>query len=300
MSWRLFRRMNLIASCCGVLIAHFMGDCLPAADRSAVPLEATTFRPPEEVHAVQEAWARHLDCKVVRSNSIGIDLVLIPPGSYQMGSPPEEKERHSDEQPRAMTISRPFYVGRTEVTQGQWSSIMATQPWKGKEWAQEGDNFPASYISWQDARLFCSRLSRKESLKYRLLTEAEWEYACRAGTLTRYSFGDADAQLLDHAWYHENTIHVDEKYVHEVGLKRPNPFGLNDMHGNVWEWCQDCYDSKLPDSEGARITLVVDPSRVCRGGSWGYRASMCRSAQRNSFPASIRHCGIGFRIAQVP
>ena len=164
-----------------------------------------------------------------------------------MGSPKDETNRFDDEEQVAVTLTQPFGLGKYEVTQGQWKSVMGTEPWEGQSSVQIGEDNPATYVSWDDATEFCKKLTQRESTgeEYRLPTEAEWEYACRAGTTTAYSFGDDEKQLGEYAWFNGNALDVDEKYAHAVGLKKPNPWGLHDMHGNVAEWCSDWYDEKL-------------------------------------------------------
>ena len=169
--------------------------------------------------------------------------MLIPPGKFRMGSPPEEKDREKSEDQVDVTIAKSFYLGTTEVTQGQWRTVMVTTPWKGRKGdVREGKDYPATFVSWYDAQEFCKKLGEMENAAYRLPTEAEWEYACRGGTTTRFSFGEDERTLGDYAWWGSfiddgNT--KDEFYAHEVGRKKPNPFGLYDMHGNVFEWCED-------------------------------------------------------------
>ena len=174
-------------------------------------------------------------------NSIGMVLVPIPAGEFVMGSPKTESGRRNVEVQHPVTLTKPFLLGVHEVTQGQWQAVMGTTPWKGKQYVKEGDDYPATYVSWNDAVEFCRKLSEKEGLEYRLPTEAEWEYACRAGTTTAYSFGDDASELGEYAWYRENAWDAGQKYAHTVGQKKPNPWGLYDMHGNVWEWCEDRY-----------------------------------------------------------
>ena len=189
-------------------------------------------------------------------NSIGMVLVPIPAGEFLMGSPETEPGRRDNEVQHQVTLTKPFLLGVHEVTQGQWQAVMGTTPWKGKEFVKEGDDYPATYVSWHDAVEFCRKLSEKEGLEYRLPTEAEWEYACRAGTTTAYSFGDDASELGEYAWYRENARNVGQKYAHTVGQKKPNPWGLYDMHGNVWEWCSDWYgdypSGSVTDPQGAK------------------------------------------------
>ena len=236
-------------------------------------------------------------------NSIGMVLVPIPAGEFLMGSPETELGRQDDEVQHQVTLTKPFLLGVHEVTQGQWQAVMGTTPWKGKQYVKEGDDYPATYVSWNDAVEFCRQLSEKEGLEYRLPTEAEWEYACRAGTTTAYSFGDDASELGEYAWYRENAWDAGQKYAHTVGQKKPNPWGLYDMHGNVFEWCQD-WGGDYPSES---VTDPAGPSsgsiRVCRGGSWVSKAEWCRSSLRNGSPPSFGSTAYslhGFRVTCVP
>ncbi|MCX5656031.1 MAG: formylglycine-generating enzyme family protein [Planctomycetota bacterium] len=204
-------------------------------------------------------------------------LVLIPAGKFMMG---EEKDRHE------VTLSKPFYVGVTEVTQAQYQAVMGTNPSNFK-----GATNPVETVSWNDATEFCKKLSEKTRQAVRLPTEAEWEYACRAGTATAFSFGDADSALGDYAWYSANSGST-----HPVGQKKPNAWGLYDMHGNVWEWCADWYadypKGAATDPQGA----ASGSQRVLRGGSWGSSADSCRAAGRNGHDPDGRFNRGGFRV----
>jgi formylglycine-generating enzyme required for sulfatase activity len=224
------------------------------------------------------------------TNSIGMKLVWIPPGEFMMGSPSSEKGREDDEGPvHRVKISKGFWMGQTEVTQSQWQVVMGNNLSGFK-----GDKLPVERVSWNEAVEFCEKLSSKEGRTYRLPTEAEWEYACRAGTQARFCFGDAESSLGSYAWYGDNS---DDK-THPVGQKEPNAFGLYDMHGNVWEWCGDWYDDKYySESPG------VDPpgpktgsSRVLRGGSWDHDPWRCRSADRIRSAPGYQSFHYGFRV----
>jgi formylglycine-generating enzyme required for sulfatase activity len=241
----------------------------------------------------------------VISNTIDMTFNMIPAGTFLMGSPESEEDRGDDEQQHPVTISRAFYMQTTEVTQGQWKAVMGTEPWKGQEhskYVKEGANYPAVYVSWDDAVAYCKKLSDKEAKTYRLPTEAEWEYACRAGTETRWSFGNDEKELGDYAWYGKNAWDVDEKYAHQVRLKKPNAFGLYDMHGNVIEWCHDYYgeDYYKQSSEKDPTGPTSGSFRVLRGGSWDrYRARNARSAFRFGNDADFRYgYGFGFRLVR--
>jgi len=217
-------------------------------------------------------------------------LTLIPAGKFTMGSPHSERGRRGNEGPQhEVTISNPFYMGVTEVTQAQYQAIMGANPSDSK-----GATNPVERVSWDDAMGFCKKLSEKTRQAVRLPTEAEWEYACRAGTRTAYSFGDSDTALGDYAWHHGNSGYT----THPVGLKRPNAWGLYDMHGNVWQWCADWYE----DYPKGAVTDPQGPAsgsqRVLRGGSWHDGTGHCRAAYRFTsydLPGS-RGSGVGFRV----
>ena len=255
------------------------GPSTPATDQ--LPIDA----PPAEILA-----------RPPLENSIGIKLKLIPAGSFMMGSEdgePDEKPVHE------VSITKPFYLGVTEVTNAQWRRVMAGEP--PSKW--KDDDRPVEQVSWDDVVEFCRKLSempeeRAARRSYRLPTEAEWEYACRAGSKTPYSFGVGDdrTNLGEFAWFGSNSA----SQTHPVGQKRPNPWGLHDMHGNVWEWCSDWYG---PYAAGV-ATNPKGPDegslRVYRGGSWDSTAGDCRSADRRRYVPSLRLDILGFRLALSP
>ncbi len=234
------------------------------------------------------------------TNSIGMRLVVIPAGEFMMGTSEDETGRYYDEGPiHRVRITQPFCLGALEVTQREWETVMGTQPWSGKKFARQGKNYPVAYVSWEDAVAFCKKLSAMEGKQYRLPTEAEWEYACRAGTSSAYCFGDDTTMLTEYAWLKDNAEEADQQYAHRVGQKRANAWGLYDMHGNVSEWCRDYYDGeyyanspvKDPPGPGER------PLRVVRGGSWKHSSGDCRSGTRYG---QLPHYGaghLGFRVA---
>ncbi|MFN4920099.1 MAG: formylglycine-generating enzyme family protein [Planctomyces sp.] len=232
-------------------------------------------------------------------SSSGIKLLLIPAGTFMMGSPAGENDRDRDEILHQVTISKPFYMGRTEVTQGQWKKIMGTEPWKGQKYVQEGDDYPAVYVNWHDAVAFCKKLSAHDGKTCRLPTEAEWEYACRGGTNTAFSFGDDAEVLSDYAWWGGilgSGNAQDAQYAHQVAQKLPNAFGLYDMHGNVFEWCSDWYgnypSTPLTDPRGPDSGSF----RVWRGGSWRGVPSFVRCANRDLNAPENRFNSNGFRL----
>ena len=233
------------------------------------------------------------------TNSIGMKFAYITPGAFMMGSPYGESGRDKDETQHQVTLTKGFYMQTTEVTQGQWYAIMGTRPWSGKEFVLDNANNPAVYISWNDCQEFIKRLNQKEGTnKYRLPTEAEWEYACRAGSTTRFYFGESGSLLGDYAWYDKNAWDAGEKYAHTVAQKQPNAWGLYDMHGNVWEWCQD-WHGNYPSG------LVTDPAgpssgavRVLRGGSWFNHAGSVRSAYRAGCSPDYGNHFLGFRTVR--
>jgi formylglycine-generating enzyme required for sulfatase activity len=232
--------------------------------------------------------------------TIGMKFVLIPAGKFMMGSPIDEPERDDDEKQHEVKITKPFYLQITEVSQAQWEKVMGNNPSHFKDC---GDDCPVERVSWDDAQKFISKLNQMEGTnKYRLPTEAEWEYACRAGTTTPFFTGkciSTDQANYDGRDAGENCPkgQYREKPV-EVGSFQPNVWGLHDMHGNVWEWCQDWYGDYPSNS-------VVDPqgpdkgeSRVLRGGSWVSRARYVRSAFRYSYFPVDRFYFNGFRVAR--
>jgi formylglycine-generating enzyme required for sulfatase activity len=199
--------------------------------------------------------------------------------------------------PHQVTLTKPFYMGVCEVTNAQWRRVMGSIP---SEW--KDDDRPVEQVSWEDAVEFCRKLSamreeRNAGRMYRLPTEAEWEYACRAGTTTRYSFGDDKSQLGDYGWFDENS----GWHTHPVAQKKPNAWGLYDMHGNVFEWCSDWsganyVDIAATDPQGPPLASA----RVFRGGSWRRTAGNCQSAYRNGTGPSFPHDDLGFRLALSP
>lgn len=333
-------------------------------DADSRPPPATAPFDSAKARAYQASWARHLGTEVITENSQRLKLVLIPPGEFLMGCPPDrfeetlqwadrvrqnppgaERRRIADEEcpQHRVVLTRPFLMGLTEVTIGQYKQFVAstgyvteaetfgggnsasnqeTAPQKrAAVWNAPGyavtDDSPVTQVTWNDAIRYCNWLSKQERLPtaydqdskenwilnptaagYRLPTEAEWEYACRAGTTTQYSFGDDPAQLKKYAWYDQNADHIGAG---AVGSKLPNPFGLYDMHGNAWEYCQDGFDanwykqSPLKDPVGP----AAGGRRMVRGGAWHYFDLHCRSSYRNNYSPIGRTANTGFRVVRT-
>lgn len=240
-----------------------------------------------------------------RTNSLQMAFALIPEGEFMMGS----NESNGEKPVHKVTISKPFYLSIYPVTQREWNAVMKKNP----SFFKGNDNLPIETVSWNDVQEFIKKLNRKEGTnKYRLPSEAEWEYAARAGTTTRYSFGDDESELDKYAWYCENSgsrppkkgdkddwfyNHWNGK-THPVGKKIPNLWGLYDMHGNVCEWVQDkCFvDYTNAPEDGSACESRQSPFRVLRGGSWRSKASRCRSASRHHRRPDIRGGAQGFRL----
>ncbi len=235
------------------------------------------------------------------TNSIGMEFIYIEPGSFIMGSPVEEEQ--PDEKQHQATLTRGFSIGRTEVTQAQWKRVMGSEPWEEIRGVRVGDDCPAVGLTWLEANDFCRRLNaREEGRLYRLPTEAEWEYACRAGTTTRFSHGHDDGwrDLNRHyGWYAVDRENPDKGFAYPVAQKKPNPWGLYDMHGNVWEWCHDWY-AEYPDGEATDYTgPETGEFRVLRSGGCHGRGRFCRSANRISSSPEERAPYFGFRVAMT-
>ena len=253
---------------------------------------------------------------------VTMKLALIPAGSFMMGSPVSEKGRRADEGPQhKVTISKPFYMGVTEVTVGQFGAFVADSgyktdaekegwgyvykggwsklagaSWRKAQFTQTADH-PAICVSWNDAVAFCRWLGKRTGKNSRLPTEAQWEYACRAGTKTRFYFGEDEAQLAEHAWYRANS----DMRTHPVGRKKPNAAGLYDMYGNVWEWCADFY-AKGYDAKAKTVDPTGPASgtaRARRGGPWIDPPGYLRSASRHSSVPDHRNDIVGFRVVVV-
>jgi formylglycine-generating enzyme required for sulfatase activity len=276
------------------------------------PVVAPAAKTPDAATVKEHMAAAQLTLGDPVVNSIGMRFVPIPAGTFTMG---EGEEAHLEA--HQVTLAQAFHLGVYEVTQAQYERVMGTNPSDFK-----GGQNPVEMVSWDDAVEFCRKLSELPEEKaagyiYRLPTEAEWEYACRAGTTTKYSFGNSDGQLGGYAWFGNNSgdkqIDVLKSWEtdkdnyferilgnncrsHPVGGKKPNGWGLYDMHGNVYEWCQDWYgdypSGSVTDPTGAASGSV----RVFRGGSWFIYSDFCRSAYRDWYTPGLRYFDLGFRV----
>jgi len=296
----------------------------------------------DQAKAHQEAWANYLGVPVQITNSLGMKLNLIPPGEFTMGSPKSELGRENgrwdDETQHLVRISKPFYLSACEVQAVHYEKINENPFGVTAQALNKGDTKPVLGVDWNDAVAFCDKLSKREGVEYRLPTEAEWEYACRAGTTTAYSCGDDVSQLGEYAWYYETEfpevtkgeavkhyryeaqrIKARERRgkkqqelrklrlaemlkltLHPVGELKPNPWGLYDMHGNAFEWCQDIYGARLAWAE-----IRVDPTgpasgseRVLRGGAFDSQPKYVRAAHRGYHLPDLRYHNGGSRLAR--
>jgi formylglycine-generating enzyme required for sulfatase activity len=263
---------------------------VPIAENKATPPNPNAANPTEQENVEVQTYSETV-------NRVGIEMVRVPAGKFIMGSPSDEKDRESDEGPRHEVTVSSFYMGKYEVTQAQWREAamlpkvrinLMPDPSKFK-----GDNLPVEHVSWEEAAEFCERLSKATGKSYRLPTEAQWEYACRAGTTGMYA-GSLEAM----AWYGED---LTKGSTHPVGTKQANRFGLYDMHGNVWEWCADWYGENYYFQSPS--TNPTGPSsgsiRVGRGGGWDNPALRMRSASRGRFTPDSRYLALGFRLVRT-
>jgi len=233
----------------------------------------------------------------------GIEFVWVPAGKFQMGSPPGETSRGRDEQLHEVILTKGFWIGKYELTKDQWAAVMETKPWQGRDNIPYAENGPASNMTWIDANLYIRKLNKEQDGPYRLPTEAEWEYACRAGTTTPYSFGVHEGfQLQEHAWYNVNAYGAKENYAHPVGTKKPNPWGLYDMHGNLWEFCADWSGGAYPFPDDGPVTDPKGPetgnARILRGGAYDSRDYQLRSAHRHGQYANRAYTSVGIRLVR--
>jgi eukaryotic-like serine/threonine-protein kinase len=233
-------------------------------------------------------------------NGVSISMVQIPAGNFTMGSPEREIDRIENESPQHQVTIKQFYIGQTEITQSQYQAIMGENPAKFK-----GDNRPVETVDWNQAKEFCRRLSIKTGKTYTLPTESQWEYACRAGSTTPFSFGET---ITSNVANYEGNYEGKDAYRNEPkGVTRatttdvmkfpPNAFGLYDMHGNVWEWCADTWHDTYEDAPtDGSVWLDESPNMVLRGGAWSEKPEICRSTSRIGNLPEIRVDAFGFRV----
>ena len=260
----------------------------PGGQRGQVSFKITVTRP---------GSSGQKEIAVDLGSGVRLELVLIPAGEFLMGSPESDKDAAPNEKPQhRVRITKPFYLGKRLVTQEQWEAVMGDDPSRF-----EGPENPVENVSWDDCQRFLGKLNERfgvEAGRFQLPTEAQWEYACRAGSRSRYWFGEDEGQLDKCAWCEKNS----GGRTHPVGEKRPNAWGLYDMSGNVWEWCADWWDSDY-----YAHSPVDDPSgpatgsgRLGRGGGWNRPAGFCRSAHRGHGGHGYRSDNLGLRVSRVP
>ncbi|NJP12609.1 MAG: formylglycine-generating enzyme family protein [Cyanobacteria bacterium CRU_2_1] len=246
-------------------------------------------------------------------SDIGLDMILVPAGSFLMGSPATEPERLDRESPQHPVTVPFFFMGRYPVTQQQWNAVeklQSQQKLTSNPSHFKGDDRPVESVSWHDAIRFCERLSAHSGREYRLPTEAEWEYACRAGTTTPFHVGETITTDLanyngtdpNYGAYGRGSKGIYRSETTDVGSFPPNAFGFSDMHGNVWEWCLDHWHENYknaPTDGSAWLTDNNNAGRVIRGGSWNYDPRYCRSAYRLRSNPDDRYDILGFRVVCV-
>jgi formylglycine-generating enzyme required for sulfatase activity len=246
---------------------------------SLVAAQTEPAKPPGDAKT-QLTWAQG-----AARNSLGMVMMPIPAGDFIMGSPQTKLELPQHK----VKITKPFFMSATKVTQAQWKAVMGINPSY-----LPGDDLPVENVTWNDCQEFLKKLSDKEGKVYRLPTEAEWEYACRAGSTTKYFFGEDAAILGDYGWFGANS----DRQTHPVGLKKANAWGLYDMYGNVWEWCQDWLTVPYGPEEQTDPMGAKGFQRALRGGGWYCEADRCRSAYRGGLSPNSRYY-IGLRVVMV-
>jgi len=269
-----------------MLIGWWQQDWLKAQYQWRVVMKPAVLTPEQERTLAPESEFREcaLGCPT---------MVVVPAGSFMMGAPESEKKADDNERPQhEVTLAKPFAIGKFAVTFAEWDACVETGACR--RMGRGGDR-PVIDVSWEDARLYAAWLSRVTGKEYRLLTEAEWEYAARASSKTRYFFGDDEAELNQYAWYEGNS----GGKTWPVGKKKANAFGLYDMHGNVWQWVEDCYHASYEGapSDGSAWALGDCRRRVIRGGAWVNAPAALRAATR--FSAELRGIDIGFRLGRT-
>ncbi len=274
------------------------GESSQGGQESNAPLLAIAPFDEQEAKGHQLRWAKYLKVPVEWENSIGMKFVLIPPGIFMMGAPDSLASAQDDEKPQhRVQISRPFYLGTYEVTQVQYMNVVGNNPSGFQNEEADTTDYPIETVYWSNTQRFCAMLSSLHAEKradrlYRLPTEAEWEYACRAGTKTVFGFGENADEASIYGWHGRKS----KRASHPVGQKKPNVWGLYDMHGNVWEWCADWYgpDYYRHSPQQDPVGPEVGTSRVTRGGCWWLLA---RASRRGSYSIRQANTNLGFRVA---
>jgi formylglycine-generating enzyme required for sulfatase activity len=298
---RIFNFPTLRVNFCGFRLAR-TADTKTAVGAPKVPIPEPAVVMPATVNIlvapfteakakeVQKSLAKSLQKEVEEKVDLGqgikLNLVLIPAGKFMMGSPASEEDRFDDETQHEVTLTKPFYMGKYEVTQEQWEGLMENNPSKIK-----GAKYPVTNVSWEDCQEFIKKLNAKPNGGYRLPTEAEWEHACRAGTTTAYSVGDSLTK---------SDANINGESTKAVGSYKPNAFGLYDMHGNVWEWCEDWLGYYPAGSAIDPMGPATGDRRVSRGGSFDSGVSLARSSDRFGNSPTFRYYGDGFRLVRTP
>lgn len=276
----------------------------------SIDLESTTSAPPLFLSPINVGDSgdnisqSQISITTSLPGNVTMDFVWIDSGEFLMGSPNSEPGRESHEGPKhKVTISRGFHLGKFEVTQMQWQAVMKNKPWINQSFVQDNPNHPVVSVSWNDIQEFVQNLNEASTENfYRLPTEAEWEYACRAGSNGRFFFDEGEFLLPEYVWYRDTAWNVGERYGHPVGTKKPNDWGLYDIHGNVWEWVYDIYSSNYYS-----VSPEKDPSgpqkgttRIFRGGAFYSQPYELRSAFRCIARPTLRDYRVGFRLLRIP
>jgi formylglycine-generating enzyme required for sulfatase activity len=263
------------------------GQAKSTRDTKTQDSKAAGAKPPDAKARDSAAVAAKQELGKSWRNDLGMDFLLIPAGEFTMGS-----DRESNEKPaHKVRINKSFYLSVYEVTQAQWQAIMGNNPSSFKS----DPKLPVETVSWEKVQEFIRKLNAKEKGKaYRLPTEAEWEYAARAGTKTLYSFGENPKQLGPYAWCGKGA----NNQTHPIGQRKPNAWGLYDMHGNVWEWVQDWFGVYPAEATTDPAGPPAGTHRVFRGGSWSTDVGHCRSAHRSAERVNRQHGDLGFRLAR--
>ncbi|HEY9842378.1 MAG: formylglycine-generating enzyme family protein [Candidatus Sericytochromatia bacterium] len=260
----------------------------PPQVRKPPPLVAAAPMPKASVRpvAITPVAPPTADQRAFR-NGLGMEFVRIDPGHFRMGSPLQETDRDGIETPHEVSLSRTFYLQATTVTQDQWLQVMGTNP---SDFS--GGNLPVEKVSWDLCQQFIAALSRQEPFRYRLPTEAEWEYAARAGSSGAYFFGQSPARLEDYAWIESNA----GGKTHPVATRAPSPWGLYDLYGNVREWCSDWYGPYGENPQQDPAGPAQGSTKICRGGSFKFSHKSCRSASRQLIPPRVGSNDLGLRL----